>query len=341
MEKRRIIISKLSATYIVIILLANIIMPLGLVLGGKYLGESKGLLITLFVIVVIVINYLLVIRPIINIESVLYSSGGEAYTARQLKRLERGTGLERAFYNMYQEQRENVEREYRSEILKQEAQLMALQSQMNPHFLFNTLESIRGYAVMHKITEIARMTEALAKMSRRMTASSATMVSLKQEIQLVENYMTIQQFRFRDKFTLDIKVEDPELLTASVLNLLLQPIVENAVVHGAKVKRGTYRISIEAYQTEKRLIIRVKDNGCGIDRETLAGLNRKLEEKSPAFQAKATNEHIGIALPNINQRIKLYLGAEYGINIMSTEGVGTTVEVILPLTPHKEGIYET
>lgn len=338
--KKAVAVSRLSISYLTAIIAANVLLPLLMLLVASRKQENGGWIIFLFFIVIIMIHYLLVIRPIRNIESVLCAQKDEEYITKRLKRLERGTGLERVFYKIYREQHKNVEREYRSELLRQEAQLMALQSQMNPHFLFNTLECIRGYAVMHKITDVANMTEALAKMSRRMTASSSKIVALKQEIQLVENYMTIQRFRFRNKFTLNTKIDDKTLYDHYVLNLLLQPIVENAVVHGVKGKKGEFAIHINAYKTEKRLIIRIQDNGCGISAVKLAKLNQKLNRKNMLEQIKESNDQIGIALPNINQRIKLYMGEEYGLHIMSTEAVGTTVEIILPLLHQEEIGYE-
>jgi Predicted signal transduction protein with a C-terminal ATPase domain len=341
MKKRRsYAISKPRTSYIILMMLVNVVLPVTMLWMEEFLENRKVLLTVFILCVVILSNYLLIVNPIMNIESVLHDMNGEEEISRRLRKLQKGIWIERTFYQLYEEQRRYVEQEYRSEMLRQEAQLMALQSQMNPHFLYNTLESIRGYAILHGITDVANMTEALAKMSRRMTASNSKMVSLKQEIQLVENYMTIQQFRFKDKFILTTKIEEEVLLENRVLNLLLQPIVENAVVHGVHGKRGQCEINIHAYRTQKRLLLKVQDNGCGISKEGLASINQKLKEKNLIEQLKDSKDHIGIALPNINQRIKLHLGEEYGLNIMSTKEVGTSVEVILPLLSSEEEAYE-
>lgn len=324
-------VSKRGKSNVVVIIMINAVLPfLAFLLASVMDGWKMWVIFPIF-FVILILNYILIIRPIMQMEYILTQLGKNEETPSEMNELKYGFGVGKIFFQMYEEQKKYMEREYLSEMLRQEAELMALQSQMNPHFLYNTLDSIRGYAVLHNVKEIADMTEALAKLSRRMTASSSKMVTLGEEIRLAENYMTIQRFRFNNRFTLKTIIRDQTVLDCKVLNLLLQPIVENAVAHGFQSKSGNFEVSVDAYITEKRMIIQIKDDGCGIASEKLLEINQKLNGKNIIDQVKESNQHIGIALPNINQRIKLYFGNEYGINIMSTEGIGTNVEVVLPL----------
>lgn len=310
----------------------NVLLPVLVIFQAAKMERYSIWLMLGFTVCSVFLNYHMIIRPIVKSGNILRSLMEKKDAGAQINTLRSRIGMERVFYFIYSQQREALEREYSAEILRQEAELMALQSQMNPHFLYNTLESIRGYALVHGVDEVADMTEALAKLSRKMTASSARVVSLQEEIKLVENYMTIQRFRFNNRFRLHSKIQEREVLEAQVLNLMLQPIVENAVVHGFHGKQGEYTVTLDAYVTGKRLVIKVQDDGVGMTQEQLAGIKEKLSGVNILEQAKGSRIHMGIALPNVNQRIKLYFGEEYGLDIMSTQGIGTTVEIVLPLT---------
>lgn len=240
-----------------------------------------------------------------------------------------GSALETLFVEILQEQMQSVEREYKTEVLRQQAELMALQSQINPHFLYNTLDSIRGLAIHHQVPEIADMTEALSKLFRRMIAKESMLITLAEELQSVDNYMLIQKFRFHNRFGYQLRIEDESLLSLMVPNLIIQPIVENAIVHGLEKREGSGEVQIYAYATQNRLMISVEDNGVGVPPDKLDAINAMLRDELPVERSEK-GSGMGIALPNINQRIKLRFGASYGVNIMSTQGVGATVEIVLP-----------
>lgn len=233
---------------------------------------------------------------------------------------------------------QQMSREYKIEVLKRQAELMALQSQINPHFLYNTLDSIRGVALVHDVPQIAQMTEALSKLFRCMIANEGKMVSLKDEIQSVENYMLIQQFRFDGRIGYQMNLEDEELLSYHVPNLIIQPIVENSVIHGLECREGGGLVSLSGYATRNRLVILVEDNGIGISQDKLDRLNEELYQAcslpTPGIEKE---KHRGIALLNISQRIKLHYGNDYGLSIMSTPNVSTTVEITLPAIRNAKG----
>lgn len=215
-----------------------------------------------------------------------------------------------------------------------QAQYLALQNQINPHFLYNTLEGIRSEALCAGMDGIASMTEALATFFRYTISNVDHLVTLEDELSNIENYYIIQQYRFGDKLSLSIEYDEDDDL--SVLNLklpklILQPIVENSIYHGIerKVGKGTLRIHMDC--TADRLIIRISDDGMGMEKEVLEKLNNKLLTNSLDDIEPKKEKKGGIAIINVNNRIKLIFGEEYGIYIYSTPNVGTDVEITLPV----------
>lgn len=216
------------------------------------------------------------------------------------------------------------------------ARLGTLQSQINPHFLYNTLESIRGFCIIRKQREIANLIESLSILFRHSLQSIDQLVTLKEELDNVMHYLSIQQFRFPGKFVYIENIEDREnLMNCKLPNMTVQPIIENAIFHGLEQKLEDGRIDLRAYLTDKRLIIRVSDNGVGISDSKSAHINELLQTNSVFSDYdpdKTPNKHDhGIGMANINTRIKLQFGNEYGIAISSTRNVGTQVEITLPI----------
>ncbi len=221
---------------------------------------------------------------------------------------------------------------------KEQAQYLALQNQINPHFLYNTLEGIRGETLSAGLENVTRMTEALATFFRYTISNLDHLVTLEDELGNVENYYIIQQYRFGERLALETDFEEGmerEIMSCKIPKLTLQPIVENAIYHGIerKIGKGTVRIKIE--MTAKRLIITVSDDGMGMDGRQLQMLNEKLHGINPgAAQNKSRG---GIAIANVNTRIKLLFGEEYGICIYSVESAGTDVEITLPAVSGNAG----
>lgn len=204
---------------------------------------------------------------------------------------------------------------------KRKYELQALQAQINPHFLYNTLDSIIWMAETND-SNIVAMTEALAKLFRISLNKGNEEISLERELEHVKNYLIIQSMRYADKFTYEISV-DPGVERCRTIKLILQPIVENCIYHGIKKKRGTGKITIRAYRREQNLIIEVSDDGCGMPEE----ICRKI------LSDEIESENIsgsGIGVKNVNERIQLRFGKKYGLSYSSEEGVGTTVTYVLP-----------
>ena len=217
---------------------------------------------------------------------------------------------------------------------KRQAQYLALQNQINPHFLYNTLESIRGEALIAGMDNIADMTEALAKFFRYTITKVENLVSVEEELDNCETYFLIQKYRFGSRLQLHILYEEESresIMNCKIPKLTLQPILENSIIHGTELKIGTGNLTIQFEQTDKRLIIRISDDGVGMDEQTLAKLSRQLGGGGKALTDSQEEKKGGIALVNVNNRIHLLFGEEYGMHVYSIRGKGTDVEVTLPV----------
>jgi len=210
-----------------------------------------------------------------------------------------------------------------------ETQLQVLMSQINPHFLYNTLESIRGQALMAGDEIVADMAEMLAMFFRYCISRKGTFVALRDEIQNINAYLKIMKFRLPDRFEFRFVTEDSEVLKYEIPKLTLQPIVENAVLHGLQDCTTGGMISVRVVETEEQLKIYVRDNGSGIPAETLQEMNERLRSNRDLPKESRSASH-GIALYNINRRIKLAYGVKYGVRIFSTEQMGTNVMLNIP-----------
>ncbi len=217
--------------------------------------------------------------------------------------------------------------------LDKQRELSTLQSQINPHFLYNTLDTIRGQAVIDDNIEVADMVESLACFFRYGISGKGELVTLREEIANVKNYMMIQKYRFGDRFILDVFIEKEDEVAYDffVPRLIIQPIIENAIIHGLKEVIQKGKITINIMVTDKNLILTISDNGKGIDLDTLKSLNNKIKSVYSDLGGDNSKNGTGIALKNINKRIKLIFGENYGINVYSSVGFGTDVEIILPI----------
>lgn len=218
---------------------------------------------------------------------------------------------------------------YTAVIADTQAEMGALQSQINPHFLYNTLDAIRGQALMDGSEVIADMTEALSVLFRYSISREGGMATLQEELRSVEKYLMIQQFRFNHKLTFVREVDDT-LLGCLIPRLSLQPIVENAVFHGLETREERGEIRLQLTRTGGCLVVRVRDNGVGMSAEQVVALNAKLRTRADDTLPAPDGKHSGIALTNVNRRIWLTFGEAYGVHIFSTPGVGTDVELLLP-----------
>ena len=216
---------------------------------------------------------------------------------------------------------------------KRQAQYLALQNQINPHFLYNTLEGIRSEALIGGLDNVADMTEALATFFRYTISKVENLVSVEEELENCKTYFKIQQYRFGERLCLHVEYEEEdweEILHCRIPKLTLQPILENSIIHGTELKIGTGNLTIHLERTEDRLIIRISDDGVGMDEKTLEKLNQKLGRNENQYAKPEQESKGGIALVNVNNRIHLLFGEEYGMHVFSVEGMGTDVELTIP-----------
>ena len=216
---------------------------------------------------------------------------------------------------------------------KRQAQYLALQNQINPHFLYNTLDGIRSEALIAGLHSVADMTEALATFFRYTISKVENLVSVEEELGNCRTYFKIQQYRFGDRLKLHIECDEDdleEIMRCRIPKLTLQPVLENSIIHGTELKVGTGNLTIRLAMTESRLLICISDDGVGMNEETLTLLNRKLGGSGEQLTDAEEEQKGGIALANVNNRIHLIFGEEYGMHVFSMEGVGTDVEITLP-----------
>ena len=220
---------------------------------------------------------------------------------------------------------------------KREAQILALQNQINPHFLNNTLETIRSEAIMNGAVNAGTMAEALATFFRYTISNLDYLVQIEDELENIQNYFTIQHYRFGNKIGIQITYdeEDKNILRLYIPKLIMQPVVENAIYHGIEQKLGAGQVTISISYTKQNLDIMISDDGIGIKDTELSEINNRLWTDSENYGYEKSEKSGGIAIRNVNQRIKLLFGEEYGIWLNSIYGIGTDVHIKLPvvLTP--------
>lgn len=210
------------------------------------------------------------------------------------------------------------EGEQRQESLRR-AELALLQAQINPHFLYNTMDTIIWLIEAEKTQEAVEMVSNLSSFFRHSLSKGEDVITLEEEERHVRSYLQIQRARYKDimEYTVDI---DPKLRGVMIPKLTLQPLVENALYHGIKLKRAVGHIRITGWQEGDRVILEVSDNGVGMTQERLLRLRESMEN----------DERVGFGLSAVHQRLRLQFGGDYGLSVTSREGIGTSVTARIP-----------
>jgi two-component system sensor histidine kinase YesM len=238
--------------------------------------------------------------------------------------------LSKGFNRMMKNIRELIDENERQQEYLKKLEFKALQAQINPHFLYNTLDAIVWTAEADNKEEVVNIAKNLSTFFRVALSKGKEWILVEEEIRHIESYLSIQKVRYRDILEYEIDI-DPELKNLSILKLVLQPLVENALYHGLKNKRGGGKIVITGKKINKQLVaFEVMDDGIGMTEANLIQVIRDFEK-----EANAVNVNSGFGLMSVNQRIKLYYGAQYGLSIKSELNVGTTVRIILPIIRKK------
>lgn len=210
---------------------------------------------------------------------------------------------------------------YKTQIEQKELELRQLQNQINPHFIYNTLESIHMMAEINDDLETSIMAEYFGSIIRYSMNRKINTVTLNKELEIISNYIYLQKIRFDQLFTIENLVPD-ELLNCEIIKMIIQPLIENAIYHGLSECSGNGKIIIQGQKIDNKLLLSISDNGIGIDESTLDSLNDYINDRNNDFK--------GIALRNINRRLKLNYGDNYGLEIFSLQGKGTSMVLTLP-----------
>ena len=229
--------------------------------------------------------------------------------------------LTKSFDVMTHRIQELMEQNVHEQEQKRKSELKALQSQINPHFLYNTLDSIIWMAEGKKNEEVVVMTASLARLLRQSISNEEEQVPIGQEVEYARSYLTIQKMRYKDKLEFQIQV-DAQIMRVPIIKLVLQPLIENAIYHGLKYKEGKGLLIVRGYREGENAVLQIKDNGAGMDEQTLSHIFEK---------HKVNYRSNGVGVYNVQKRLQLYYGMDYGITYSSKQGEGTTASIVIPM----------
>lgn len=260
-------------------------------------------------------------EPIRNLqEKMLEVRGGNFEVLVPVEHKDEMGELSETFNAMTERINRLIEEDYKSKILIQETEYKFLRAQINPHFLYNTLDAISWMASMGGNKDVSKMSVALGRILRWSISNTENIVTLREEVSNVEDYLSIQRIRYGDSLNYIIAVEEPEL-DMSVPKMILQPLVENALVHGLELIDGEKKLLMKASSDEESLQISIIDNGVGMTADRISEVM-----KDNGLYKK---QH-GVGLLNVHKRIQMNYGDAYGIDIKSIPGKGTEISILIP-----------
>lgn len=303
-------------------------------IGASYIQKSGIIILIISIILTVTLSIYVsnkVTKPVIELSKAMEKIGENNFNV-QIKTTgsDEISHLRRKYKEMIGRIRNLIEKDYKREIEKKDAQFLALQAQINPHFLYNTLQVIGGMAIKKGVKEINDVTQTLSDVFRYITKKQDGLVYLYEEVDHLKNYIHIQQLRFQDKMSIHLFVDD-EVNDELIPLLTIQPLIENCFIHGFDSKVDDCIIKIDIQKVFDEIEIIVEDNGSGISKIDLIRIRESL-----ASGQFVQGERIGIN--NVNNRIKLYFGDEYGIDLYSEKNKYT--KVIMRLPNQKKGVGE-
>ncbi|WP_083258849.1 sensor histidine kinase [Cellulosilyticum sp. I15G10I2] len=284
----------------------------------------------LFIVISIILSHYL-IKPITKLSKTM--AGHHEYRLicdpKYLSRNDEIGILYNEYNNMLEEINRHVKEQYQNKLITLDSQMKSLEAQINSHFLYNTLESINSIAEIEEVESISIMSLALGNMFRYSIKTQSELVTIRDEISHVNDYMSIQKIRFEDRF--NVIFDTPEHIgSLQVLKLILQPIVENALYHGLERCQTSGTIVVRAYTLDEHIYFEVADDGVGMDEAQLKAIRAKLAEPAHFTELGHRNKQ-SIGLKNIHSRIALYYGKGYGLSVHSEENKGAKISIKLPI----------
>ncbi|MGG1519313.1 sensor histidine kinase [Paenibacillus oryzisoli] len=300
-------------------------------LNGKLVSIRRAMYVVMALCMILAFSIALLLSNNITnpirkfIKTMSYAQEGNFDIPIQYKRKDEFTYLFSQYNKMIKQIKELINKLYISEVKKKKAELKALQSQINPHFLYNTLDSINWIALRHRVPEISQMVTSLSDFFRYSLSNGRTIIPIEDELRQVDSYLSIQKVRFNERLEYSIEIE-PEVYGHYAVKLILQPLVENSLLHGIERRRGNGVITVKARKEDDQIVIEISDNGVGADIDELNDM-LKNDRNSNSFGMK-----------NVNQRIQQVFGSSSGLRYSNHEGPGVTVTVTFPCTTTLEGL---
>lgn len=268
----------------------------------------------------------LLTKPLKELQSSMRTAANDLNTAVTIRTNDEIGQLGQSFNQMLTRIRQLMDQSVQEQKKLRQTEMKALQEQIKPHFIYNTLEVIIGLLETNQNEDVIKMVEALGAFFRISLSHGQELITIREEVEHIRNYLYIQKFRHGDKYDYRIEV-DKDILAQNTLKLLLQPIVENAIYHGVRaVEKNGGLITIKGYNQKEDICFEVIDNGKGMPAELVEEINNYLQKKSTSNQEKH-----GFGLRNVNDRIVLAFGQEYGLQINAELGKGTKVILRIPL----------
>ncbi|SDO78222.1 two-component system, sensor histidine kinase YesM [Paenibacillus sp. yr247] len=305
-------------------------------------GIWTGGIFTAVSVLLSILVSLRISRPIVSLARTMRMAQVHNFEMKSVQSLDEIGLLESGYNYMMKRIKDFIEIEYQREIDVKNAQLMALQAQINPHFLNNTLHLIGGMALSKNAPEIYKITRVIGDLLRYSISSGGDMVLLEDELKHMRNYLFIQEQRFIGRCKVILSVDETALDT-KLPQFILQPIVENAFEHGLQRKEGAWNVEVRVKQIGNRIILLVKDEGVGLAVDKLHEIRVHLENDISALDvrleeaAELPRKRKGIGLKNVDTRLRLQFGNGYGVRIFSKEGAGTIVMMTLPAAKRRGG----
>lgn len=292
----------------------------------------QWIILLVFAILFVILGFALkfsssITRPLREMAEAMDTASCNKFSNRLMIKSKDEVGQLAQHFNEMQAEIQNlIQNVYQQKLLQKEAEFQMLQAQINPHFIYNVLDSISWTARSHQLNEMADMVSSFSKLLR-ISISRRTAITVREELDCIQNYLFIQKTRYKDRIAALIDV-DPVLLDLVIPKLILEPLVENAIVHGLENKEDKGMILLIGELEQQVVTFTIKDNGVGIPEERIQEIMQK--------QAQTDQVHTGLGLMTVHQRIQHVYGAEYGVTIASTVGVGTKSSIRFPYQNYEE-----
>lgn len=356
--KKRFMPDKLNSSGVMLAAAVNLLLPSFLCLIGKeiadfqiinnYIEETSigyyqkivFLCLGLSIVILGVIDYIFLIKPVFHLESTVeeYKTLTRMEDSAVYEKYLADSSIERMFLEMLEEQKFIQQQNQIAENQRQETELLALQTQINPHFLYNTLALICGMSTEGRSDDIINISQALAQILRY-SIKGNEFVTFREELEIVKSYLMIQSTRFEGRFTIEYSISD-EIMDACIPKMILQPLVENSIVHGLEklLEPGHLQIGGMHDSSNDTLIIWVYDTGEGISVQRLSQIRESLNRpktmpssmEESLFVDSPGEESESLGLLNVNSRIRLYYGEPYHLIIESKEHIETNIQIRIP-----------